>query len=255
MKLRDRPIVKRLCTVLKRIHSGFNSRWARVNRHLDKMWVRLVILITATAVNLPTHLPRWWFRTYDSFQSNLRANFEAGIDHIASDTPARIEIGTVMLISISEATSSYDHQISAAFIRRLNQSPTETEENRNLLNKSNGWGYAQLMIEWLTKQNKKFNLHYMDLRNQSFTYNSDMITVCDLLNAGNGHMLTLEVAHCNTPSLSRFFGCCGYARSQRDSAIIREQEHRNTLRNPSATDGLPSNTIEMQGKGCDRKSR
>ena len=219
-------------------------------------------VIGAAPFTLPVFLALWWFRTYDSFQADWRAKFNEGIAHVVSEMPARIEIGAVMLISISEATSSYDREISAAFIRRLNQSPTETEENRNLLNKSNGWGYAQLMIEWLTKQNKKFNLHYMDLRNQSFTYNADMITVCDLLNAGNGHILTLEVAHCSTPSMVMFFGCCGNARAQRDTAIIREQKHRNALRvpqlepghQPPAINGLPSNTIEMQ-RGCSRDAR
>ena len=208
-------------------------------------------------------LALWWFRTYDSFQSNLRANFEAGMDHIASNEPSRIEIGTVMLISISETTSSYNRQISAAFIRRLNQSPAETEANRKLLNASTGWGYAQKMFEWLRNQNEKYALHYMDLRNQSFTYQNDRVTVCDLLNMGKGHKLTLEVAYCSADSVHMLFSCCSDAFKKFSTVTQREQLHYNALsqfepeseRQHRAMYGLPSNKIEVEGVGCDRETR
>ncbi len=296
MKAYFRRIFYRLRIWLEEKHKRLKSFWARFNRHLGKMWVRFVVLFVAVIAGwflgeyfspfvlgllpenvygdtrtvvgtipftLPMFLVLWWFRTYDSFQSNLRANFEAGIDHIASNSPNRIEIGTVMLISISETTSSYNRQISAAFIRRLNQSPAEPEANRKLLNASTGWGYAQLMFGWLMNQNEKFSLHYMDLRNQSFVYQIDRVTVCDVLNVSKGGRLTLEVAHCNADSMSMFFGCCGYARAQFNTVTQREQLHYNALsqfepeseRQHRAMYGLPSNKIEVEGQGCDRKTR
>ncbi len=281
MKLRDRPIVKRLRAVLKRIHARCKSCWARLNRHLGKMWVRLLALvfaalggfilgkvgspwflglfpeeiygdartvISAIPFTLPTFLALWWFRTYDSFQSNLRATFDSGVAHIASDTPDRIEIGTVMLINISETTSLYDREISIAFIRRLKQSPAATEAIHELLNTftyrsyNRSWSYAYKMLQWLKNQNKKYDLRYVDLRNQDCPVSESMVTVCDLLNMEKESELTIEVACTSVRFVSAIFCCCRSAGERLREAEEYNQKKYQAQREAAREAGLEAYT-------------
>ena len=274
------------------MHKYLKSLWARLNRHLGKMWVRLLALvfaalggfilgkvgspwflglfpeeiygdartvISAIPFTLPTFLTLWWFRTYDSLQSDWRANFEAGVAHIASNTPTRIEIGTEMLKNVSKVTSIYNREISTAFIRRLNQCPAEAEANPKLLDTATGWGYAQQMLKWLKNQNKKFALHYVDLRNQDFTANIEGITVCDLLNMDKDGWLTIEVAHCHPQSIRELFGCCQHARSMWKSGekkYVRRLENR-SMNPPSSppTGELPTLPVMVSCQSCGKKSK
>ena len=280
MKIHFRPIIYRLCTWLQSTHTFLKNQWARLNRHLGKMWVRFaVILIVVMAgvclgklfspwflalvpesvygdirtvvgaipFTLPTFIALWWFRTYDSFQSNLRATFDSGVAHIVSETPNRIEIGTVMLINISEVTSSYNREIRTAFIRRLKQSPAEG--NIELLGTATDWHYAQKMLHWLKNQNMPFDLQYVDLRNQDFTDKASPINVCDLVKMGRGAKLILEVAYCGSYSMTRFFGCCDYARAQLKSAQERSQWRY------QVEEGAIHTHIIMEGMGCGKQPK
>ena len=263
-------------------HTRLKNRWARINPLLGTMSARFVALLIAVTVGvflgkrfspllldlfpenvygdirtvagaipftLLTFLALWWFRTYDSFQGGWRANFEAGVAHILSETPNRIELGTVMLIKISGATSSYDREIRIAFIRRLKQSPVEAEANPKLLDTPTDWSYAQKMLQWLKNQNTHIDLQYVDLRNQDFTDKASPITVCDLLNMGHGKPLILEVAYCGSYSMERFFGCCSDARAKLQKVQERSQ------RQSRATDGPPSIQIIVEGLGCGKQPK
>ena len=245
------------------MHQRLKKLWGHLNPLLGKMWVRLVVLVTATVVNLPTHLPRWLFRTYDSHQSNLHSRFDLGISHIVSETPNRIEIGTVMLINISEETSSYDREISAAFIQRLKQSPAEAQANRKLLDTITGWGYAQKMLQWLKHQNKKYDLHYVDLRNQDFFDETAGITLCDLFNMHKGGALDIDVARSGFSSWDEFFGCCPYAREKLETAKRHTRDQHEALLKaqlepdyqPPTIDELPSMPIMVTCNYCGKNSK
>ena len=244
MKTRNHLIVNHLRTGLKKMHKYIKNLWARLNRHLGKMWVRLVVLLIAAAIGaalvkwaspwflcffpvsvygdirtiigaapftLPVFLALWWFRTYDSFQGDWRANFEAGVAHIASDTPIRIEIGTVILINIAEATSSYDREIRTTFIRRLKRSPADTDKNHEMLTHGYRFAYAQHMLKWLqiprTKKdkNKKYDLNLLDLRYQEFTRTTSGITIREVLNMHSEAFLTLDVGGTLFEADNKFF--------------------------------------------------
>ena len=278
------------------MHKYLKSLWARINRHLGKMWVRLVVLLIAVTVGvvlgkrfspfvlglfsenvygdirtvvgalpftLPTFLALWWFRTYDSLQSNLRANFDSGVAHIASNEPIRIEIGTVMLVKISEATSSYDREISTAFVRRLNQSPAEATANRKLLDTITGWNYAQKMLLWLKHQNKKYDLHYVDLRNQDFFDETASITLCDLFNMNTHGGLTIDFARSGFSSWDEFFGCCPYAHGNLQIAERHTRDKHEALLKaqlepdyqPPTIDELPSTPIMVTCNYCGKNSK
>ena len=261
------------------MHKYLKSLWARLNRHLGKMWVRLLALvfaalggftlgkvgspwflglfpeeiygdvrtvISAVPFTLPTFLTLWWFRTYDSLQSDWRANFEAGVDHIASNTPTRIEIGTEMLKNVSKVTSIYNREISTAFIRRLNQCPAEAEANYKMLDTSTGWKYAQQMLKWLINQNEKYDLDFVDLRNQDFTDVIAGITVCDLINMNKDNHLTLEVARCNFKSMRDFFDCGAHTLSK--WVVARHMNRKQIQR--SNTVEFPSVKITVSRDDC-----
>ena len=268
----------------RRLHKRLKKWWAHINRHLGKMWVRLGFLIAAALIGialvywgspwilcffpestygdirtvigvapltLPVFLALWWFRTYDSLQSEWRANFEAGVDHLASNTPARIEIGTEMLKNVSKVTSIYNREISTAFIQRLNQSPAEAEANRKLLETSTGSKYAQQMLKWLLNQNEKYDLDFVDLRNQNFTDVLDGITVCDLLNVNKDGFLTLEIAHCNLVFVKEMFNCCPAARRMCVKAKKMDRwqiEHADEV-------ALPSNQVTVSRATCGKNSK
>ena len=176
-------------------------------------------VIGAAPFTLPVFLALWWFRTYDSFQADWRANFEAGIAHIVSEMPNRIEVGTVMLIKISKATSSYDREIRTAFIRRLKRFPADADTNHKLLAGGYRFAYAQQMLQWLKEspakkdQDKKYDLGHLDLRNQEFTYAEAQITICEVLEMHAGEHLTVDVTDCND-GVRDFFGNCNDARTK-----------------------------------------
>lgn len=268
------------------MHKYLKSLWARLNRHLGKMWVRLLALVFAALggfilgkvgspwllglfpeemygdvrtvigaipFTLPTFLTLWWFRTYDSLQSDWRANFEAGIDHIASNTPTRIEVGTEMLKNVSKVTSIYNREISTAFIRRLNESPAEAEANRKMLDTSTGWKYAQQMLKWLLNQNEKYDLGFVDLRNQDFTDVLDGITICDLLNVNKDGFLTLEIARGDFVFLKRLFICCSSARGMYVRAQKRDRWQIQHAEEDSVE--LPSNQLTVSCLTCRKNSK
>ena len=238
---------------LKKMHAGFNIRWARINRHLGKMWVRLVVLLIALIIGavlgkcvspwvlcflpnnvygdirtvvgaahftLPTFLALWWFRTYDSIKRDLRDNFEAGVNHIASDTPIRIEIGAEILANVSKLTSAYNREITITFIKRLKRSPADAKKNKEIFYSDYRWGYAQHMLKWLKdhqRKNKKYDLNLLDLRYQEFTSATAEITICEVLEMHDDDDLTVDVAGCND-DLDNFFGDCDRAYKQVDAA-------------------------------------
>ena len=278
------------------MHKYLKSLWAHINPLLGTMSARLVALLIAVIAGvflgkhfspwflalvpenvygdirtvvgaipftLPTFLALWWFRTYDSFQSNLRANFDSGVAHIASNEPIRIEIGTVILIKISETTSSYDREISTAFVRRLNQSPAEATANRKLLDTTTDWNYAQKMLLWLKHQNKKYDLYYVDLRNQDFFDETAGITLCDLFNMNTFGGLTIDVAGSGFSSWDEFFGCCAYAREKLETAnrhFRMQNEGRLEAQlepdyQPPTADELPSLIISVTCNYCGKNPK
>ena len=172
----------------------------------DKPYGDTRTVIGAIPFTLPTFLALWWFRTYDTRQQNLRANFDTGVGHIASDTPIRIEIGAKILINVSQATSSYDREISTAFIRRLKRFPAETDANRNLLKRGYRFAYAQHMLKWLKDRGEKHELELLDLRYQEFTSTTASITASEILAMHREDYVTIDVACCNFENPKRFFG-------------------------------------------------
>ena len=250
MKLLDNPTVNRLRAVPKRIRARFNSWWARINPLLGKMWARLVLLIITATIGaalgkclspwllcffpenlygdirtvigavpftLPTFLALWWFRTYDSIKRDLRDNFEAGVNHVASDTPIRIEIGTEILQNVSELTSAYNREIAITFIKRLKRSPADIEENNGVAYSDSRWGYAQHMLKWLKdhhRYNSDYDLKGLDLRHQEFTSATARITICEVVDMHAGKYLTVDVAGCNDNDLNNFFKYCDSAYEQ-----------------------------------------
>lgn len=217
------------------------SWWVRHNWWLSKIWVRVGVLFLALLVGLISakyaspwllcwfdsvaheavkpvigaatftyliFLALWWFRTYDSHQRDLRANFEAGVQHVASDTPIRIEIGTEILKNVSKTTSSYDREIRIAFIRRLKRFPATTTKNISLFKGGYRLSYAQHMLKWLQDQkdpNRKYDLNLLDIRYQEFASSSVRITVCEILDMHRGESLTLDLARCKFRSANEFF--------------------------------------------------
>ena len=137
-------------------------------------------VVGAAPFTLPTFLALWWFRTYDSRQQSLRANFETGVQHVASDTPAHIEIGVEILKNVSAVTSSYDREIRTAFIWRLKQFPAVTEANRKLLHANYRFAYAQHILRWIAAHGGKWDLTRIDLRYQEFTFAD--VTLASILN-------------------------------------------------------------------------
>ena len=257
--------------------------WARNNWRLGEMRVRVSILCLAlvagfflakyvspwllcflgdevhAAVNAavatatftsPIFLALWWFRTYDSLRSEWRANFETGVDHIANNTPTRVEVGAEKLNNVSKETSIYNREISIAFIRRLKQCPAGAEANPHLLYNSSGWGYAEQMLKWLKNQNAKFDLHYVDLRNQDFTETISGITVCDLLKMAKENSLAFDIACCSDESMKQFFGCCDYASEQYD----KTEDHRR-LQHHLAAGEMPSVQVGIERKGCGKQCK
>ncbi len=146
----------------------------------EKMYGDVRTVVGAAPFTLPTFLVLWWFRTYDSRQQSLRANFETGAQHVLSDTPSHIEIGVEILKNVSEVTSSYDREIRTAFMRRLKQFPAVTESNRKLLTDGYRFAYAQHILRWIVAHGGKWDLTYIDLRYQEFTFAD--VTLDSILN-------------------------------------------------------------------------
>ena len=248
---------------LKKIHAGFNRWWARINRHLGKMWVRVGLLFITVATGailgkyvspwvlcffpeaiygdaravigaipftLLTFLALWWFRTYDTIKRDSRANFEAGVNHVASDTPIRIEIGAEILINVSKLTSAYNREITITFIKRLKRSPADTRKNNESVGDDYRWGYAQHMLKWLKdhqRKNKNYDLNLLDLRYQEFTSTTATVTICDAVNMHDSKYLVIDVAGCYENDLNNFFGLCDRAY---DQVIKKKQTHEAKLR-------------------------
>ncbi len=167
----------------------------------------LAHVVAATPFTVPTFVALWWFRTYDSRQRLQRANFEAGVAQIVSDTPISIEIGTQILIQVSKVTSAFDSEIALTFVKRLKRYPAETPKNKTLVNGGYRWGYAQHMLEWLIRQNKGRDLNRLDLRHQEFTSKTAGITLCAIVSIHKQPDLTLYVYGCDFADAQQFFDC------------------------------------------------
>ena len=129
----------------------------------------LAHVVAATPFTVPTFLALWWFRTYDARQQLQRANFEAGVVLIASDTPISIEIGTQILLEVSKVTSAFDREIRLTFIKRLKRPSADTKVNTEMKAAGYRYGYAQHMFRWLLARGGKWDLNNMQLQYQEFT--------------------------------------------------------------------------------------
>ena len=167
--------------------------------------------VGAATFTSPIFLTLWWFRTYDSRQQLQRANFEAGVGLIASDTPIRIEIGTQILLEVSKVTSAFDIEIALTFVKRLKRYPAETAKNEGIVTGGYRWGYAQHMLKWLAndyeRRNKKRDLENLNLRNQEFTNTEAQITIFEVLEMHTGESLTADVTGCDD-DIKSFLGNC-----------------------------------------------
>ena len=188
------------------VGDGFGGEANRqpTQQQISNEYMRKVL--TPTAYSLMFFLALWWFRTYDSLQRDWRANFEAGVNHVASDTPIRIEIGTAILINVSKRTSAYNREIAIAFTKRLKRSPADTDKNKDIVSNGYRWGYAQHMLKWLQNQNEKRDLDFLDLRYQEFTSTIAKITGYEIMRMHSGDDLLLDLAYCNFANPEEFFG-------------------------------------------------
>ena len=109
----------------------------------------------------------WVFRTYDtrqqieqanrqlkqaSQQANRQlqqANFAKGLDNLVSDDPLQVDIGVILLLEVSKATSAFDKEIRLAFIKRLKELPGNLEGRTVMEMRANRLSYAQYIIQWL----------------------------------------------------------------------------------------------------------
>ena len=127
-------------------------------------------VVGAAPFTVPTFLALWWFRTYDSRQQSLRANFEAGVEHIAIDTPISIEIGVGILVSVSGVTSAFDNEIRLTFINRLKRPVTDTQATQQMNARGYRYTYAQQIFRWMVVRGGKWDLRKMALQHQKFTF-------------------------------------------------------------------------------------
>ena len=195
----------------------------------------LAHVVSAAPFTVPTFIALWWFRTYDSRQQLQRANFEAGVGHIASDTPIRIEIGTQILIQVSKVTSAFDSEIALTFVKRLKRFPETSEKNIYLLKTGYRWSYAQHMLEWLSedyrRRNKRYDLRKLDLRYQDFTSLTSEITICEVLKTHMSYQLIIDVEGCDYSVLCNFFGRCDSAHEQYDTHLDNLKKDPEYVRN------------------------
>ena len=194
-----------------------------------------VRVIAGTApITLPTFFTLWWFRTYDSRHHSQRANFEMGVKQIDSDTPISIEIGTLILIKVSNVTTVFNDEIAFAFIKRLQRSPADTAKNKEIVGGGYRWGYARQMLQWLKSQNKKYDLDLLDLRNQEFPIEDAQLTIGEVLKMHTDVSLTVDVTGCSKLSMENFLSCCPYALSMWKEAKIKYDSHDEN-KSPSAS--------------------
>ena len=144
---------------------GEVNRWV-MEKNASNEYIRKVL--TPATYSLPIFLALWWFRTYDSRMQIQRANFEAGVAHIASDTPINIEIGVQILLGVSEVTSAFDREICITFIKRLKRPVSDNHQQYDAI-KNYRYGYAQHMFRWMTARDGEWDLSNMQLQNQEFT--------------------------------------------------------------------------------------
>lgn len=122
----------------------------------------------------------WVFRTYDTRQQIeqtnrqlQQTNFAKGMDNLVSNNPLRVEIGVILLMEVSKATSTFDKEIRLAFIKRLKESIVKSEEMKFQEGVSNRLSYAQYIIQWLINHpkvgGKKPDLIGMNCECQEFT--------------------------------------------------------------------------------------
>ena len=187
-------------------------------------------VFTPTAYSLMFFLALWWFRTYDSLQRDWRANFEAGVNHVASDTPIRIEIGTEILINVSKRTSAYNREITITFIKRLKRSPADTDKNKEIIDSGYRWGYAHQMLHWLKSQNEKYDLDNLDLRNQDFTAQDVLITAREVVEMHTGEIVTVDVTDFDEVNVKGFFAF--------NQNAIERWRHREYKRSQEENDGV-----------------
>ena len=207
----------------------------------------LAHVVAAAPFTVPVFLALWWFRTYDSRQQSQRANFEMGVKQVDSDTPISIEIGTLILIKVSNVTTVFNDEIAFAFIKRLQRSPADTAKNKEIIGGGYRWGYARQMLQWLRSQGEKYNLDLLDLRNQEFPNEDAQLTIGEVLKMHTDVSLTVDVTGCSKPSMKNFLGCCPYAYWMWKEAKIKYDSH-NENKSPSASktmNELPSVRFSM----------
>ena len=130
----------------------------------------LAHVVAAAPFTVPTFIALWWFRTYDSRQQLQRANFEAGVGFIVSDTPISIEVGTQILLEVSKVTCVFDREIRLTFIKRLKRPVADTGANTKIKTGGYRFGYAQHMFRWMIARGGKWDLRNMALQHQEFTF-------------------------------------------------------------------------------------
>ena len=216
----------------------------------------LAHVVAATPFTVPTFLALWWFRTYDARQQLQRANFEAGVGHIASDTPIRIEIGTQILREVSKVTSAFDIEIALTFVKRLKRYPAETAKNESIVTGGYRWGYAQHMLNWLLndykRRGKKQDLEHLDLRNQDFTNLDAESTAPEVLKMHTGDDFTVDVSGC-ADDVARFLGIHSNAYWEWYKGELKNQlERRQRIKFTEGTE-LYNNEVEISVANCQNK--
>lgn len=118
----------------------------------------------------------WFFRTYDTRQQIQQANFVKGLENLVSDNPLQIDIGVILLLEVSKATSVFDKEIRLAFIKRLKELPGDLNGRKVMDMRTKRLSYAQYIIQWLINNPKSgdpLDLSGMDCRYQEFTSRGD----------------------------------------------------------------------------------
>lgn len=209
----------------------------------------LAHVVAATPFTVPTFLALWWFRTYDSRQQLQRANFEAGVGQIVSDTPISIEVGTQFLIQMSKVTSAFDGEITLTFIKRLKRSPADTGKNKEIVSGGYRWGYAYQMLQWLQSRGEKCDLDNLDLRNQDFITQDTRITAYEILEMHADERLTVDVAGFDDSDAESFFGINRNAYERWNSIETGNYCDRRTNETDGVEDSKPQTNKVLISRG------
>ncbi len=138
------------------------------------------IYIHSILLGLPVFTCLWWFRTRDvrqqihdagqqinktetQIQQNSLFN---GIANLSDKDSLKIDMGVAQLLELSKLNPAHDKTIRLAFIRRLKKCPLTNAEMMAGIEKL---GYAQPILEWLTKKHIEVDLTNCSLDWQNFT--------------------------------------------------------------------------------------